>query len=78
MRGSTVARLVRIFQESLLAFRPDIVTLSVYYNDSVYLTQVDEEAFDRQLGTEGVATLKRKVADAVRDGDQLRALGYIR
>jgi len=53
VRGSTVARLLRIFRESLLAFQPDIVTLSVYYNDSVYLTQVDEEAYLTRISEPG-------------------------
>lgn len=49
VRGSTIARLLRIFRESLLTFRPQIVTLSAYYNDSHHLTQIDEEAVLRRI-----------------------------
>ena len=38
---------------------------------------MEEDAFERQLGTEALSALKQKVAGAVRDGDQLRALGYV-
>lgn len=50
VRGSSVARLLRIFRESLLTFQPDIVTLSVYFNDAFYLTQVDEDAYLTRIG----------------------------
>jgi len=45
VRGSTVARLLRVFRESLLTFQPDVVTLSVYFNDAAYATSVDEDAY---------------------------------
>lgn len=45
VRGSTAARLLRVFRESLLVFQPDIVTVSLYFNDSSYATSIDEESY---------------------------------
>lgn len=45
VKGCSGPRLLRILRESLIEFRPAIVTLSLYYNDSHYLNQVDEEEY---------------------------------
>lgn len=44
-KGSTGQRLVHFFENVLLRFHPDVVLLSLYYNDSVALSQFDETGY---------------------------------
>jgi lysophospholipase L1-like esterase len=78
VRDSTVARLLRVFRESLLAFHPEIVTLSVYYNDSAWLTQVDEEAFLTRIGRPGYEhTWVERVRELLRRKNSKRVMNHI-
>lgn len=43
--GATGPRLFPFFKNVLLEFEPDIVTLSLYYNDAYALTQFDESGY---------------------------------
>lgn len=43
--GAVGNRLLQLLRNVLLEFRPDVVTLSLYYNDAVNLTQLDEAAY---------------------------------
>lgn len=43
--GSTGIRLFHLVRNALLSFRPDVIILSLYYNDSVALSQADEPAY---------------------------------
>jgi lysophospholipase L1-like esterase len=54
--GATGPRLLPFFKNVLLDFEPDIVTLSLYYNDAYALTQFDESAYLARV-TEGSHSL---------------------
>ena len=45
IRGTSSARMLRFFREVLLDVEPDVVTLSFTYNDSYFLTQLDEDPY---------------------------------
>ena len=52
--GSTGIRLYHLLRNALLELRPDVVVLSLYYNDSVALSQGDEPAYlDEAIQAEG-------------------------
>lgn len=44
-QGASGTRVLQFFRNVLLDFRPDIVTLSLFFNDSYALTQHDEAAY---------------------------------
>lgn len=64
VKGSSGPRLLRLLEESLLAFKPRIVTLSLYYNDSHYLSKVDEEAYLTRVSAPG---FERDALDHLRE-----------
>jgi lysophospholipase L1-like esterase len=45
VRGWTAPRMRRLFEEVVAEFEPDVVTLSLYYNDAIHATVEDEEAW---------------------------------
>jgi hypothetical protein len=63
-QGTSGTRLLQFFRNVLLEFSPDIVTLSLFYNDSYALTQMDEAAYlDRACHF----YYRRSLIDDVRD-----------
>jgi lysophospholipase L1-like esterase len=54
VRGSVGNQLVRLLRDQLGQFEPDVVTVSLFYNDAYSLTQSDNEAYlQRVTATEG-------------------------
>jgi lysophospholipase L1-like esterase len=49
VRDATSARLLRFLREVLLDFQPDVVTVSLTYNDSIYVSQFDEERYLQRI-----------------------------
>ncbi len=52
-QGATGARLFRVLRDGLLGFQPDVVTLSLSYNDGFALTRCDEDALFDELAEPG-------------------------
>ncbi len=78
IRGSSAARMLVVFREYLLAFAPDIVTLSFTYNDTYLITQLDEPRYLARISapeyvhdTEAFETGR---TEAMRGKEWLRAL----
>jgi hypothetical protein len=63
-QGTSGTRLLQFFRNVLLDFSPDIVTLSLFYNDSYALTQMDEAAY---LDRATHPYYRRSLVDEVRD-----------
>ena len=51
--GGTGPRLYWFFKNALLPFHPDIVTLSLYYNDAYALSQMDESDYLKRISAPG-------------------------
>jgi len=66
-QGATGARLFRCLRDGLLAFRPDVVVLSLTYNDCFALTRFDEDAWLDEFAQPGSGSSCLAVARTVRD-----------
>jgi hypothetical protein len=62
--GGTGPRLYYYFKNVLLDFSPDVVTLSLYYNDAYDLTQMDEAAYLDRITRPGY---RRSLFDRIQD-----------
>lgn len=71
--GATLARVTWFFRDVIVPLRPDVVTLSLYYNDAVVLSQGDEAAwYDRLVA--GAAPSSFEVFAARADIQRERAV----
>jgi len=49
VRDATSARLLRFLREVLLDFQPDVVTVSLTFNDAIYVSVLDEERYLQRI-----------------------------
>ena len=68
--GASTPRLLYFLREVLLDLEPDLVVLSVSYNDATFLTRFDEQAWLERLSAPGAGVGLLERLAAARDADR--------